>query len=112
MCKATTGNNLKNNIHNWRLINASSTVQTWIKERVKLPFLNEPQSYFNNNHNVNEKHKSFITGEIEKLVQKGCLVECNTGYIPKCVSSIGSEMKALKQLKNRLNLMIILLLMI
>ena len=89
MCKVTTRDNLKNNIHNWRTINASSTVQNWIKEGIKLPFVNEPPSYCSRNHNLNDKQKKFISSEVEKLVSNGCLIECASNYVPQCVSSIG-----------------------
>ena len=70
----------------WEDIGTSSTVLSWIKEGVPLPFSGVPEKFEIKNGAFKAKEYRWIDGEISRLVEEGALQICDTA--PDFVSPI------------------------
>ena len=72
------GNQLKQNVEEWRKIGASSEVIDWISNGIKIPFQRVP-AQFSFPNRVFKRHESyFIRSEIKRLLISECIREVDT----------------------------------
>ena len=78
---------LRHNIKYWETISNNTTVLNWIREGVRLPFNERPDSFYFNNRKFNAKEAEFIDKEVNRLLKTGCIVRTNESN-PSYVSPI------------------------
>jgi len=91
-------NRLREQLHNWRYINAHEHVLQWIDKGVKFPFKEVMQGFKLGNRRFNSTLDEIIKSKLTKLILHDQVGKCS--YKPKCVSPIACVYK--KKGKRRL----------
>lgn len=81
----------------WCAIGANSSVLEWIKDGVKIPWSQTPQSFVLPNRQFSIAEELFLDKEISALLQSGAITECKER--PLCVSPIGCVPKKNKSFR-------------
>lgn len=91
---------LSKHIDKWKDIGTPTVTLDWLSNGVKLPFREEPEACAFSNHKLTERQRVFVSTELTKLCESGCISEVN--YKPHCVVPIGCVPKK----KNKLRLIV------
>ena len=78
---------LRDHLQTWRDIGANDTILDWIEYGIHIPFVNEPQSFEQQNHTLNAKESNFVDNELSDLLLVNAIERLD--YRPKCVSPLG-----------------------
>jgi hypothetical protein len=70
--------NLLGNIEKWKDIGANEYIIDVIENGYKIPFLHIPDSIALDNNKSARDNIKFVTEEVEKLINKGCVSRLNT----------------------------------
>ena len=69
--------NIKNYLGNWEKITSDNVILDIIENGLKIEFLGSPPTSRPYRLKFSEKEENFISAEIDKLVKKGVIQECN-----------------------------------
>lgn len=67
---------LRDNLNNWEKIGAPTTVLEWLREGVPIKFVSKPNHTVLHNPKFSDLHRTFIRGELKRLLEKGAIERC------------------------------------